>query len=353
MSIYIALSLFVLYFVFSIYADDQGKRTRRNLLIITCVILALMAGVRNPMLWADTGTYVETFNKTHGLLGLTFKDHPFGYTEMGFFYLAVFIKTFTSNQTIYLIIISFITFYFLYKFVNKYCAFPLFAMAIYLSRFYVGRNMMQIRAALAIAIIIYFTFYVIRKDRWKYLVVIAVAYTMHHSALVALPLLLIGKRKIKSNQIYWGIAISFLIALFFGSVIRGWVQNSEFLNDMASSYIQEGSEKAFANDLTNPVIWYQVFVLFIFTIFEKRFRTLTPYYYVIRNGYFYCTCILIVMCQFAIVAARTSTIFATYELVMVPIILTTFRKSDRFFPYLGFGIVYAVLFYLNYPVMLR
>lgn len=353
MNIYYALSLYILFFIIAIVADDQKKSVRRQFVIVVCVILTIMAGVRNPKLWADTVAYVETFNHTHSIFNLTSEDHPLGYTEMGFFYLTAFIKTFTSSQMLFLTAISALIMYFLYKFVDKYCAFPLFALAIYLSRFYVGRNMMQLRACLAIAIIVYFTFLVIRKDRWKYLVVILVTYTLHHSAIVALPLLLLGKRKIKSSYIYWGIGVAFVLALFFGGAIRSWVQNSDYMMDMASSYIQEGSEKAFASDLSNPVIWYQVLVLFMFTFFEDKFSRLTPYYYVIRNGYFYCTFILIVMCQFAIVAARTSTIFATYEMVMVPIILTFFKKDVRAIPYIVLGIAYAVLFYLNYPIALR
>lgn len=353
MGVYYALVLYILYFIFAIVADDQSKYMRRQFVVLTCVIMTIMAGVRDPMLWADTGAYVDTFNFTHGIFGLTPEDHPLGYTEMGFFYLTAFVKAFTNSQMVFLTVISALTMYFLYKYVDKYCAFPLFALAIYLSRFYVGRNMMQIRACLAIAIIVYFTFMVIRKDRWKYLIVILITYTLHHSAIIALPLFLLGKYKIKSSFIYWGIGLAFVLALFFGGAIRGWVQNSDFMMDMASSYIQEGSEKAFANDLSNPVIWYQVLVLFVFTFFEEKFSRLTPYYYVIRNGYFYCTFILIVMCQFAVVAARTSTIFATYEMIMVPIILTFFKRDVRPIPYLLLGIAYAVLFYLNYPVALK
>ena len=209
---------------------------------------------------------------------------------------------------------------------------------------------MQIRACIAIAVIIYFTFLIKDKKWWKYLLVIAISYTLHHSALIALPLLLLRNFIIKPKYIYIGIILSLLISQLGAGTIRGWIQSSDFANDMASSYIQENSEKAFANNLTNPVIWYQIFILFAFTFYEERLKPLSEYYYIFRNGYFYCTCILIILCQFAVLAARSSTIFATFEIAMVPMLLYMFGKKERLGLYLLFGFAYIFLFYMNWPI---
>ena len=103
-----------------------------------------MVGTRNPNAWSDTTTYVYTFNTTPGIFNLTSNDKPFGYSEMGFFYLTAFIKTLTNSQTIYLTTVSALTFFFLYKCFEKYSIYPMFAVAIYLSRFYTGRNIIFI-----------------------------------------------------------------------------------------------------------------------------------------------------------------------------------------------------------------
>ena len=117
---------------------------------------------------------------------------------------------------------------------------------------------------------------------------------------------------------------------------------------MARSYVQEGSEKAFSNDLTNPMIYYQTFLLLYFTYNEDKLSKLTPYYYVIRNAYFYSTVILIILCQYAILAARTSTIFATYEIAMIPLFVIIFPPRSRWIPLLSLLFVYAIFFYLNW-----
>lgn len=349
MTQFYAVFSFVLFFIFAVFADSFHPKTRRNVLIATCVVLTFMVGMRNPHVWSDTSAYVSTFLSTHGLLDYTGEDRPLGYGEMGFFYLTVLIKTFTGNYHIFLTVVSAITFYFLYKCFDKYSVYPFLAVAIYLSRFYCGRNMTQIRAALSIAIVIYFTFLLPdNKKRWWYLLVIFIAYHIHNSAVIALPLFLLRNYKIKSEFIVCGVIVSLILASTYGSTVKAWVQSTPFIMDMGGDYLREGSSKAFGNDLSNPVIWYQIFVLLAFTFYEKRLKELTPFYYLMRNGYFYCTCILIVMCQYAIVAARCSTIFATFEIAMVPLLVNVLGKKNRAFVYVVLAVPYIILFALNW-----
>lgn len=346
----LALLIFIAYFVFAILADNLQPSKRKKVLAMVCLVLTFMVGFRDINIWGDTAIYVMSFQDSNDLFHLTAFDEPFGYVERGFFYLSALIKVFTDSPEIYLTVISALSFYFLYKSFDKYSIYPLFGVAIYLARFFVGRNMMQIRACIAIAIIIYFTFLIKEKKWWKYLLVIAVSYTMHHSSLIALPLLFLRNYIIKPKYIYIGIILSLIISQYLSVPIRNLIQASDFANEMASSYIQENSEKAFANNLTNPVIWYQIFILFAFTFYEKRLMPLSEYYYIFRNGYFYCTCILIILCQFAVLAARSSTIFATFEIAMVPMLLYMFGKRERMGLYFIFGIAYILLFYMNWPI---
>lgn len=348
MSDFEAIFLFFAFFIFAILADNLKQKQRKNVLAIVCIILAIMAGTRDYYAWNDTLVYVTSFNQNNNIFSLTELNSPYGYSEMGFFYLSAFIKLFTDNATVYLTIISALTFVFLYKSFDKYSIYPLFGIVVYVARFYCGRNMMQIRACLAIAIIIYFTFLIKDKKWWKYLLVIAISYTLHRSSIIALPILLLKDFRIKPYYIYSGIIVSLLIGQFGGNVIKQYVETSDFAQDMAGSYIQEGSNKAFSNDLTNPVIWYQIFILIAFTFYEERLKPLSNYYHIFRNGYFYSTCILIILCQYAVVAARSSTIFATFEVAMVPMLLFMFGKKERGALYVVFGLAYIYLFYMNY-----
>lgn len=342
---------YVAFFLFSIAADGQRKKMQNYILLLSCLLMAYFAGTRDQMRWGDTPAYLDDFLWANDIFHYSLLDRPNGYVEGGYHFLVVIIKSFTDNPTIYFTVISLLTFFFIFRGLQRYSIYPMLGLCIYISRFMLGRNMMQIRACLAIAIIISFTYLVKEKKWWAYFLVLFLCYQLHHSSLVAAPLLLLGvlNYNVSRKQIYGGLIISFFIAQFYGGYVRNIVNNSEWAMDMASSYIQEGSEKAFSNDLTNPVIWFQTIVLLMFTYYEDRLKKMTGYYFVYRNAYFVSTVILIVMCQYAVVAARTSTLFATFECMIIPYLLALFPKKERAVPYAIIGVGLTLLFILNWP----
>jgi hypothetical protein len=343
--------LFIVFYIFTVLVNNSKIPVKRKeyIYLFSFILVALFVGFRDPEMWNDSAGYEIAFTDyTKALDNFSFHDKPFGYTEFGFYFVGVIIKTFTENSTIYFIIISLITFLFLYIFAKKFCMFPLIGLVVYMGRFMPGRNMMQIRAALAIAVLICGTQYITKQQLWKFLAVIIVAYTLHHSAIVAIPVYFMNKMKISQIHIILGLILPFIFTGFWGETIKDLISNSNFVNDMASSYIQEDSDKAFSYNLGNPMIYYQCIILLIFTFYEKKLSVLTEHYYTIRNAYFYCTLLLIILCQYAVIAARTSTLFATYEMVMVPMFIMLFNKRNRIIPFIAIGIVYSVFFYINY-----
>lgn len=140
-----------------------------------------------------------------------------------------------------------------------------------------------------------------------------------------------------------------IMAQFFGGVVSSWVTSSDYIMNMADDYMREGSEKAYANDLTNPVIWFQTIVLLVFTYYEERLKKATPYYYVFRNAYFMSTVMLIVLCQYAVVAGRTSTLFATYECMIIPMFFKLFKKGEYIILHAIIGAGLLFMLYMNWP----
>ncbi len=346
--LFFILFAFVLYFFLSIsYFENLKGKYRTRFLVISCAVVAIVIGSRDPMNWSDSAVYYEDFiYSVKSFSQLTSYDHPRAYGEMGFYYLGVLAKTITEDASFYFLLVSGVTMFCLYYCFKQYSIFPFIALYVYLGRF-VGRNAIQIRAAIAIAIVIWGTVYVTRRKLWKYILVVFIASRFHTSAYIALPLYFMGYVKIKKYHIYWGIAVSLILAAYYGGFIRDMVSLSSIANEWARSYIVEGSEKSWSNDLTNPVIWYQIFILFFYTYHESFFSRLSIHYYTIRNAFFYSTVILIVLCQYAILAARLSTIFATYEMIIVPILPLRYKGFSRNLGNLMIGIAYAFLLYMN------
>lgn len=339
--------LYVFCYLLAISVDQSTRKTKIAVLAIACVVLALLAGLRDFYRWPDTIVYVSSFvNRTPSLFELTPESKPWGYSEMGFYYIGCVVKVFTGNATLYLIAVSALTFFFLYKDFKKYCIYPLFGLCAYVARFYTGRNMIQIRAGLSYAIILWAVQYITKRDWKRYFLWVGIAYFFHSSAIIAVPLYFLCLIKIKREHIIIGLVVAFVIAGFFS----GWVQaivgdTSRDLN-VGTAYLNEFYMRE--QGLANPMIYFQTIVLLLYTFGEKALRKTTSNYDVIRTAYFYSTFILISLSVYTTLSGRTSSMFATLEMVIIPSLINAFAKNSRRIAYWGIGVVLSVFFYLNF-----
>ncbi len=311
-----------------------------------CIILAYLAGVRD-MSWSDTDVYIYSFKHYTPPIGeLTQMSKPFGYSEMGFYYIGVVVKSLTSNVTAYLFVVAALSMFFIYKAFDKYCYYPILGVCAYISRFYLARNFIQIRAGLAYAMILVAVQYITKKDWKRYFAWVFVAYLFHHSALIAVPLYFLCMINIKKWHIVVGLVLSFIIAGFYSNIIRVMVADYVTDLDVATTYVTDYYQREWG--LANPMIYFQTFLLLIYTFTEKHMRLTTSHYITIRNAYFYSTLILITFSCYTALSGRTSSLFATLEMVIIPSIAYSFLKKDRWIAYLVMGAALTAIFYLNY-----
>ena len=335
---------YIFFYIFALIAEQLKQKDKQMLLMLTCVVMALMAGFRDPSLWADTGVYVMSFEDyTRPLYEWSQVDEPLGYGEYGFYFLGVIFKTFSSNTTAYLTFIAALTFIFMYKDFKRYCYYPLFGVAAYISRFYLARNFIQIRAGLSYAIILWAVQYITKRDWKRYFLWLLLAMQFHTSAVIAVPLYFLCMVRIKRRHIWTGIAIAFIIGGVFTGFMRGLV--AEYASDIASTYVRDEYQREWG--LLNPVIYFQLAVLYLYTQNEEVLKNTSEDYYTMRTAYFYSTFILISVSMYTALSGRTSSMFSTLEMAIIPAILNTFSKRNRVIGYIGLGIVLTAIFYMN------
>jgi len=340
----IVLIAFAIFYILAIISTGESQKNQRILLLIACVILAYLAGVRDPERWADTDAYILDFEDNVPLFEYSFNRPPFAYTERGFHLLGSIVKLFSNDYVTYLLFVSAITFIFLYKDLNKYCIFPAIGLCDYIARFLLNRNFIQIRSALAIAIIFWAIQYVYSKEWKKYYLWILIAYFFHHSALIAVPFYFFNMVKFKKKHIYWGLILAFIVAMTLtpaiSSFVEDWSTDLQYTTYTSQEYQSEIG-------LRNPMIYLQLFIMLYFTYYEEKFSKLSEHYYLLRNAYFYSTLILVVFCQYTALSGRTSTMFATVEVAMIPLMATSFNKRNRMFFYVISGVLMVFFFYLK------
>ena len=340
---------YVLLLVLSLVGETFSYKNKIRLLVLFCVVLAWGAGTRVD--WPDQGAYRMSFlDYTPTIFEWSLSDVPFAYREKGFFFLGVLCKTFTTNDIIYFSVISVITFYFLFKDLRLYSvAYPLIGLCVYVARFFTGRNLMQIRAGLCYAILLLCVQYVAKRDWKRYFLFVFIAYFFHSSALIAVPLYFIPYMRLNKIRIVLLLALAFLITLFFTPFLQSFiVDTGTDLTESISgldSYLTE-TEQARAMGLRNPMIYFQTVLLLLYTFNEKRFRK-NLYYYLIRDAYFYSTFVLITFSMFYVLSARTSTLFATFEFVIIPSMIDVLGKKQKIVAFVGVALILTAIMAMN------
>lgn len=341
--------LFFIFFFFSVALEIQGNEKNRNiLLILACVVLAIGAGFRDVEFWPDTLVYALSFSEyTPTLDNFSFSDIPFGYREKGFYLLQVIVKTFVDNVTVFFLVVSSISFYFLYKDIKHYSIFPLIGLCAYIARFLIGRNFIQIRAGIAYVILLLSIKYIFEKDWKRYFLIVFVAWLFHRSCIIAIPLYFVCNWiHVKKWHIYLALIFSFLVGIFGQEVIHSLVEDNASDLSVGDRYIEAGGEENQVKGLgmRNPMIYFQCFILLTYTLLEKKIAPLNKYYYVIRNAYLYSTMILICFCSYRVLSARTSSLYATLEFSIIPSLIFMFNKKNRVFAFIITGIILTIIF---------
>lgn len=341
---------FIFFFIAASFELQKNKKNRDIMLMLACVVLAVGAGFRDIYKWPDTMVYVLSFTDyTPTLDNFSFSDKPFGYNEKGFYLLQVIVKTLFDNITVFLLAVSVLSFYFLYKDIKLYSIFPLIGLCTYIARFIIGRNFIQIRSGLAYALILLSIKYIFEKDWKRYFLIVFIAWLFHRSCIVAIPLYFVCNWiNVKKWHVYLALVISFAIGILGQDFIHMIVEDNASDLNIGTRYVDAGGEKKQLEGLgiRNPMIYFQCFILLTYTLLEKRLAPLNKYYYIIRNAYLYSTMILICFCTYKVLSARTSSMYATLEFAIIPSLIYMFNKKNRFFAFIVTGIALTGIFYL-------
>lgn len=299
--------------------------------------MALFIGLRGNA-GADSPTYSQFFTeKTTSIWN--WQELEKGYAEYGFYYLSVLIKSICNNVAFYFLSISLLTLAFLFSSINKFSIYPILGFCVYYARFLIFRDMNQIRASLAILIVIYALSFLVKQDRKKYICLVLCAATLHYSACIALCFVFLYNIKVSTFKVVMLLLISALIGVLGGALLKHVLISSGLT--IFLTYVN-------ANNLgiVNPVILFQSLFCILFVLFEKRLSDKMEGYFVLRNAYLFSTVILLLTSNLGEIGGRISTLFATCEIFIIPAIIYVIRP--RIMGYILILGIISFIFYLNY-----
>lgn len=344
MRILVVTCAFALFYILCIYLSKGKAKWQDRFLMLSLAVISVMIGLRSG--WPDQGVYQIAFEQSPLPWDFDISVEPYGYAEKGYYFLCSLAKLFTNNDTIYFLAMGALSMYLLYKGLTKYCAIPLLGLCDYVGRFLLNRDFVQMRSSLAILLIILAVKLIHERKLAQYMLVLLLAYQFHHLAPLGVPLYFLYKIRLSNMSIIVGLLVAMLLSQLVGGTISDVVDSySQDLN--YDTYVQDQYVEE-ALGLRNPMIYMQIAILLMYAFMEKRLAPESQYYHLFRWAYFYSTLILIFFCNYTALSGRTSTVFATCEMFMLPSIAMGLKKRHRMLFYIGTGLVLIYFFWSKY-----
>lgn len=336
---------FLVFYVFALYVITKKETTQKAILIATLIILTCLIGSRDG--WPDEKVYQIAFSEAPRPWDFISKNvESYGYVEKGYLFLASLVKLVLNDSRFYLFCMGGLSMYLLYKGLTAYCAIPLVGLCDYVGRFLLNRDFQQMRSSLAILLLILAIKLIHDRKLVAYMLVVLLAYQFHHLSLIGIPLYFLYKVRIGPISIIFSLVMAMLLSQLIAGSISDIVDDySQDLN--YDTYVQdEYVEQALG--LRNPMIYFQIAILMVYTFMEPILASKDKFYHLMRWAHFYSTLILIFFCNYTALSGRTSTVFATCEMFMLPSIAMGLGKGKRFVFYVIVGGVLTYFFWNKY-----
>ena len=345
MRILVVTCAFALFYILCIYLSKGKAKWQDRFLMLSLAVISVMIGLRSG--WPDEIVYQVAFERAPRPWDFFLqKVEPYGYEETGYLFLASLIKCIWNSSLFYFLCMGALSMYLLYKGLTWYCNIPLFGLCDYVARFLLNRDFTQMRSSLAIMLIILAIKFIYDRKLVAYMLVILLAYQFHHLSLLGIPLYFLYKIRINNYSIIILLLLSMILSQVAAGSISGTVENySQDLN--YDTYVQDNYVEE-ALGLRNPMIYFQIGILMLYSFMEPVLVSKNKYYNLFRWAYFYSTLILIFFCNYTALSGRTSTVFATCEMFMLPSIAMGLKKRHRMLFYIGTGLVLTYFLWSKY-----
>lgn len=307
--------------------------------IIVIILLVVLAGFRSYNVGPDTVRYIDDYRQI--LWGFS---SPFNF-EKGFYFIEKIGAIFDLRVYVFFLIVALLTMLFLSIAFRKYTTLPLLAMLLYFARFYLNRDLNQIRSGIASAIVLFSINFIYQRKPVKFILTVLIASQFHTGAYVmifAYPIYFLAI-KLKSKIMYLYIITLIMAGIFSFAMKNVLVWVIDIIGEGGTYITYNGYVQG--SGLLNPVLLMQVFISLIALYLCLKKNQTGELVYTIIVVYMISTIILLLLSQYSVLAGRTSTILATCEPVIIIYLLRSFA-SKLMSTFLGIILAFMVFYVL-------
>lgn len=332
-------------FFFSLSMSLKELKNVKPIFMVFCFVFLVFIIAFRGEAGYDTKIYIDYFYDSALTIKNLFKNIFVSRHEPGYLILEFINRKIMNNHVYHFFIIGFLSMFFLFKSLKKYTPFVFIALGLYFLRFFFLRDLNQIRAGVALVIVLYNLDNIHNERTRKFYFYTILGALFHKTALLLIPFYYLNKHINKKRD-----AKNWILLILFFSFLFSFVNVKEYLNQLiievfpsAMSYTQGYLSES--GNVFSIIVLYQVVIFIIFLLNEKRLVEKQECYQTLRNMLFFSLLLLFVFNDFAILSSRLSTLFATSEILILSSFLFLFKQ--KFVIKIFLFAFYAILFYIN------
>lgn len=356
------LIIFCIIALFSILEIlNLEKDTSKLFSIIIIVILLLIAGLRYET-GVDWRAYSSTFESSVPINEITSslgRDLIFSSPDYGYCLLMSIVKYFGGSIQTVFFIVSFITYFFLYKSIDFFSNGKTTSLFVYFSVVFFVLDMSGLRQSLALSIFFYSIKYIYSKSFFKFIFLVLLAGSFHWSAYLLIFLYFIIRRNFSSRSLIIFFCTSLMIYVLKISWLIIIIEKiSPLLGDLAlatkllfySTYVSSTLSREFSlNTVMNILFYVLTFCLLMF--YRRDLEKSNKYFNIFLNIYICQIFTFFCMFEFIEMSERLRLYFMISNVIVLPSLVYLFySKTERI---LIFAYVVSFSFFSCRPYILN
>lgn len=211
------LIIFFVPILFYVLIGDTAQKKNSVLLFIYLFFLAFFVGMSDMLGGYDRYIYGEVFDR---IADVTTNGGDFSATrnsfifkgEWGYYLLNVLISQYTANRYIFILTITILIYTMLFVDLKRYASNYPFALILFMGLWFFF-SFSYLRQVLAATVVWLGVRYIAERKLLKFLIVCAVGYSIHNSALIFLPMYFVPIRRFDTEKVLIAMAIALLLGI--------------------------------------------------------------------------------------------------------------------------------------------
>lgn len=231
---WIYLLIFLIPVVNIIFRDSDTTNFRSNKFLVFIMIgLCLFVGLGDMLGGFDRYIYGELFDrvadatvKGESYLSCNiFQLYP---KEVGYTLLNILLSFITHNRYIFIFILTAFIYFFVYQSFKKYVCDYAFGLVLFLGLMFFF-TFTYLRQVMAMGLIWFSIRYIIDRNFLKFFLLVAMAFSLHNSALIFLPMYFIVNRRYKMSILIMGLSVALILGVLgvFGTLFDAYGESVE------------------------------------------------------------------------------------------------------------------------------